>query len=100
MKAYEIIRAILDENNLSPTEVSKLMGRAPKYLSTILSRKSSPQCEIMALCLDAMGYDLVARCRHEGTDYVFEIPERDIERQLLESLSEKYEIADSPGDKA
>ena len=86
MKAYRILQAIIDENGLAPTVVSRAMGRAPSYLSKVITRKSSPQCEIMALCLDAMGYDLVARSRSEdGRDYVIDIPDGDIRRQLEES---------------
>lgn len=93
MQAYEVLRTILKAEKLSSIDISLKLGRTRSYVSAIISRKSNPNTTIMALILDAMGYDLVARHKSgNGPDYVIDIPEEDSQKQLLESLAKAYEL--------
>lgn len=67
--------------------MSESLGKAPNYLATILKRKASPSCETMALILDELGFDLVARSRVSGVEYKLDIPDNDFDKKLLNKLS-------------
>ena len=92
MQAYDVLRAILSDDALSPIVISEKMGRSKSYLSVIISRHSVPYTNTMALILDTMGYDLVARSRQNGREYVIDIPPEDGKKQLLDSLTRAYEL--------
>ena len=91
MKPYEVIRAALDYSGRTPTKVSLSMGRAHNYLTKLLKRKTSPSCETMALILSELGFRLVARSNDGEVEYIIQIPEKDMERQMLSDFNSYYD---------
>lgn len=89
MKAYEIIKLAMRLSERSQASVSRSLGRANNYLAEILKRKASPSCETMALILDELNFDLIARNRISHIEYKLDIPDNDFDRQLLEKLSDE-----------
>ena len=95
MQAYDVLKAIVKTEGLSLYDVAYRAGRSKYYLATILARKNCPRSDIMALLLDAMGYDLIARSReHKDREFVIDMPKEDGVRQLVGELSESYELND------
>lgn len=61
MKPNEAIRHMIDETGMTCRSLSALIGRSPTFVSTTLSKGSTPRADTLAAMADAMGYELVLR---------------------------------------
>ena len=77
MKAKEVLRLMLESSGMSTGAVAVAMGKSKRYLHPILysNADKSPQVDNFATMCDVMGYDLLARSREDGTEYVIDPPE-------------------------
>ena len=69
MQAFEVLQAIIDNDDLSVWQVSKRAGKPRTFVSKTIARRSNPNCTTMAELLGAMGYELVARGKTSGKEY-------------------------------
>ena len=58
MKATKAIRTMIERSGLTAIEVSQQMGRKENYISSLLSRGSSPTAETLASIAEACGWKL------------------------------------------
>lgn len=58
MDATRAMRAMLRSSGLTSLEVSRRIGRKDNYMSSLLSRGSSPQADTLATIAEACGYKL------------------------------------------
>lgn len=72
MNANEVIRAIIAKEQLSPTKVSVEMGHARTYVNTILSEGSRCRTGTLAEFCEATNYELVARNKDDGFEFVID----------------------------
>lgn len=69
MQAFEVLKAIIEQDGLSVTNVSERAHKPSTYISKTIWRGSNPNCTTMVELLDAMGYDLIARNRKTGKEF-------------------------------
>ena len=74
MRPDEIITQMMKREHKSKREVSKVMGKSPRYLDPIVYDGRSPRVDTFAGIVDAMGYDLVARSRDDGFEFRVDPP--------------------------
>jgi DNA-binding phage protein len=70
MTANELLVKIFREGGVSPIRASKKIGRNRTYVSNVLSKETNPGVDNLATILDAADYDLLARHRSSGKEYV------------------------------
>ena len=59
MDALAAIRAMSEESGVGHVEASERAGRSPFYVSSLLSRGSTPRADVLATLASAYGYRLV-----------------------------------------
>lgn len=72
MHAVKVLQAILAREHLAPLQVSRVIGKPRTFVGTIFSTERMPQVQTVVTILDACGYDLIARNRDDGSEYVIE----------------------------
>ena len=72
MDVRETIITAIEHSGRSRYAVSKAMGKSTIYIGALLSRGSVPKTDTMATIMDAAGFDLLVRCRDDGTEYVID----------------------------
>lgn len=75
MRADKVLRSILDKEGVSSIQVSEEMGKSKTYVNKIIATKTIPKADTMAAVCDAVGYDLIARSREDGYEFIIDPPE-------------------------
>ena len=75
MKAKDALRSMLEYEGVSAAAVASAMGKSSKYLHPILYAGRIPQADNYAAICDALDYDLLARSRKDGQEFVIDPPE-------------------------
>lgn len=70
MNANDVMREILCREHLSAEKASIRMGRSKTYVNKLLSTKTDPKSETLAEFCEAMGYELIARSREDGFEFI------------------------------
>lgn len=70
MTANELLKKIFREGEASPIHTSRKIGRNRLYISNLVSKETNPGVDNLATILDAADYDLLARHRSSGKEYV------------------------------
>lgn len=66
MRADKVVLSIIEREGLKDGDVSRAMGRTPRYLDAIRYRHVMPKADTMATVCDVVGYDLIVRSREDG----------------------------------
>ena len=61
MKTLEAIQHMLDVSGMPKTELSRRMGKARTFVSSTISKGSTPRADTLAAMARHMGYTLVLR---------------------------------------
>lgn len=69
MTPNEIVGVICSRETKSLNRLSKELGHASNYLTTMINRKTVPSSTLLAEICDHFGYDLVVRSREDGMEY-------------------------------
>jgi len=69
MTVNELFKMIF-RGDVSPVETSRKLGRSDAYISATMSRDLDTTSDNLATILDAADYDLLARHRSSGKEYV------------------------------
>ena len=72
MNANETIRNILRREGVSAERAALSMGKSKSYLTALLARQTDPRMSTMVSVCDSMGYELVARSRDDGFEFVID----------------------------
>ena len=70
MNANQMLRKIFKEGGKSSSQVSREIGHSRNYINSSLSRDINLGVDNLATILDAADYDLLARHRSSGKEYV------------------------------
>lgn len=76
MDVRETIVATIDHSGIPRYKLARAMDKSDLYISALLSRGSIPKTDTMATILDACGFDLLARNRDDGTEFIIDPPKR------------------------
>lgn len=68
MKAPDALKMIVKESDISAIEISSRIGRKSNYVSSLLSRGSTPTAETLATIAGACGYRLCLVRGNEAID--------------------------------
>ena len=77
MQADKTIKALLDEEGISASKASILIGRSRTYIPTYVGKGMVPSIGLMAELGDSVGYDLLLRRRTDGHEIVIDPPQRE-----------------------
>ncbi len=58
MKAPEAIRFMIAQSGKTAVQASKEMERSPSFITSTLTKRTSPRVETFALMCDVFGYEL------------------------------------------
>ena len=72
MNSRDAIRKMMEVSGTSAAELSRRLGKSDTYVSTTLSKGSSPRAENLAAMAEAMGFELVLK-RKTGKNEQFVI---------------------------
>lgn len=70
MRADKVLKAILAKDGKKAREITEHMGRSPRYLDQTIYRGNVPKTGTFSEILDACGYDLIARSRDDGFEFL------------------------------
>lgn len=65
MKSVQAVRHIVDKSDKSQRALADELGRAPAFVSSMLTRNTDPRLSTFASLAGACGYDLVLRGHDE-----------------------------------
>ena len=67
MGAGDAIRKMMESSGMTAVDLSRAIGRSDTYVSTTLSKGSSPRVDTLAAMAEARGFDLILRSvkKHE-----------------------------------
>lgn len=74
MQADKVLMAILTREDLRVGEVSRRMGKSPRYLDTYKYHGRIPKIDTFAEMLSACGYELIARNSTDGYEFLIDPP--------------------------
>jgi len=74
MKAEDVLRAVVNDCDLSMVQISKLMGRSNLYVGSYVTKKQKPNIELMAEICDVTGHDVLIRNRITGNEIIIDPP--------------------------
>lgn len=74
MHADKVLRSIIERNNTTIANAARQLGKSDSYFSGIFSRGSIPKTDTYAGILDTFGYDLIARDRDDGFEFLIDPP--------------------------
>lgn len=76
MNAIEVMRDVITNEQLTPSEASRKMEHKPSYLGTIFSSEKRGQKAIktdtLAQFCEALDYELVVRSKSDGAEFVID----------------------------
>ena len=74
MRADKVPIAIINREGITPIEASRRIGKSDTYFNNFRFRHSVPKADTMAEICDEFGYDLVARSREDGFEFLIDPP--------------------------
>lgn len=77
MDSSEVIKAVVEDSELSMYAVSGLMGRSRLYIGQAVSAKRIPTIRTMAEICEATGHDLLIRNRKTGREITIDPPKKE-----------------------
>lgn len=75
MRADQVIKTMLEREQVSTIQASKALGKSRGYLSSVIAQRVIPKADTMAGICDTLGYDLIARSREDGYEFTIDPPE-------------------------
>lgn len=77
MQTDKVLFEVMYKERLKPRIVCERMGRSPRFLDPYRYGGATPNTATLAQILDVCDYDLVARSRNDGTEFVIDPPTSD-----------------------
>lgn len=77
MKANEVLRAVVNDCDLSMVQISQSMGRSRLFVGSYVSKRLKPNIELMAEICDATGHELIVRNKITGSEITIDPPGSD-----------------------
>ena len=71
MTSNDVVKLIIEREELSITDVSRKMGHERAYLNTRLAR-GNPKTSTLATFCEVVGYELVVRSKDDGFEFVID----------------------------